>query len=127
MMQPAPHSSIVRNTGDANNFVLEGDSIAMNVMMLITSELCRHVAQCHPTMVGVACAPTGDYAHARQRPTPDKGTWTEWLRQFMMHDVQLRSDFQPSNQQLSLSTCAGTEITSRLCYFTQSRPHGWPA
>eukprot|EP00971_Amphidinium_carterae_P013413 264580-Amphidinium_carterae.1 len=45
----------------------------------------------------------------------------------MMHDVQLMSDFQPSNQQQSLSTCARTELTSRLCHFTQSHPHGWPA
>eukprot|EP00971_Amphidinium_carterae_P214894 4264505-Amphidinium_carterae.1 len=78
-------------------------------------------------MVGVARAPTEACEYARQEPTPDKGTWTAWLYQFMMHDVQMVSDFQPTHQQRLLTTCATTELASRQCCFAQFLPNGWPA
>eukprot|EP00971_Amphidinium_carterae_P039094 768435-Amphidinium_carterae.1 len=94
---PAQHSRVVPTLRDANMEVREGDSIAMNVMMLITSDLCRQVR--YPTTkVGDACTPILACDNVMQHPTSDKGTWPKWLHEFGTRRVQMVSDFQPTNQ-----------------------------
>eukprot|EP00971_Amphidinium_carterae_P338804 6476324-Amphidinium_carterae.1 len=121
--QRAPHCSMVPNQDDANKYVLAGDSIAMNVIMLITSDLCRQVLPCTNTQVCDTCKPATACGYGMQQPTPDKGTWPKWMHELMMHAVHLVSDFQPPTMASLNSTHIGQGSVcsqrSHACF----RPH----
>eukprot|EP00971_Amphidinium_carterae_P351056 6491884-Amphidinium_carterae.1 len=110
-----PQAGLVPTQRDAPACVLAGESIAMKVMMLITSDLCSQVMQ-HPSTTGCdACTTRLARDFSPQQPTSDKGTWTKWLIKLVMHVVQLVPDFQPTNQMHLLSEYTGPRFTCREC------------
>eukprot|EP00971_Amphidinium_carterae_P326515 6457357-Amphidinium_carterae.1 len=78
--------------------MLAGDSMAIEWMMLITSDLCRQVMRCTTRTWCDVCVHTlGDTALAQRRgarqwrpskTTSDKGPWLKWLHELVTHVVQ---------------------------------------
>eukprot|EP00971_Amphidinium_carterae_P018602 366925-Amphidinium_carterae.1 len=88
--------------------MLAGDSMAIDWMMLITSDLCRQVMH-YPTRTWCdICVHTlGDTALDKRRdarswrpsqPTSDKGPWLKWLHDLVMQAVHQVPDFQTTMQ-----------------------------
>eukprot|EP00971_Amphidinium_carterae_P025170 496997-Amphidinium_carterae.1 len=86
--------------------LLTGDSMAIDWMMLITTDLCRQVMQ-HPTRTRweLRAHTMGDTALDKRRDarswrpiqtTSDKGPWLKWLHELAMQDVHRVLDYQPT-------------------------------